>query len=143
MTVSEGKKEPPKPPLQIQVTGEPTPPQQLQFITTPTGVIQQPTAQLITQEHMGWLWKSVATNYPQKYRWDDKASEFLGAVWFTIVNKWIQASSENWLLGFAVLCTIIVVLRPTILTLKEYMEKRKIGGKTKRQKQKEKESEKK
>jgi len=126
-----------KAPLKISVTGEKTPPEQLQIIQAGEGIT--PQQQMLTGEQMSGFWQSIAYNYPEKHRWDDGANKFLGAIWAPVFNKWISASSENFLLGFAIICTIIIVLKPTILSIRDWQESRKKkGGKTPLQKRTEK-----
>jgi len=112
-----------KTPLKISVTGEPTPPEQLKIIQAGEGI--QPQQQMLTGEQMSGFWQSIAYNYPEKHRWDDGANKFLGAVWAPVFNKWVSASSENFLLGFAVICTVIVVLKPTIMSIRDWQASKK------------------
>lgn len=116
-------------PLQIKVGGEETPLQQLNIITpegAPTiGADGQVVPQLMTGSQLSGLFKAAKENYPKKYQWSNDADGLLGAVWAPIYNKWIAASSENFLLGFAVICTLLIVVRPTILTIKDWSDQRK------------------
>lgn len=139
---SESKEPMKKAPLKIEVTGEPTPPEQLKIIRAGEGIT--PTAQgMLTGEQMSGFWKSISYNYPEKHRWDDGANKFLGAIWAPLFNKWVSASSENFLLGFAIICTIIIVLKPTILSVRDWQasKKKKEGGKSRKEKLKEQEKE--
>jgi len=79
----------------------------------------------MTAEQMCGLWTSIGYNLPEKHRWEEGANKFLGAVWAPVFNKWIQASSENFLLGFAIICTIIIVLKPIIMSVRDWQATRK------------------
>lgn len=113
-------------PLQIDVTGKPTPLEQLQVIQ-PVGAIDAagiPTPQLMQGTHIAAMFESLKGNYPEKYRWEKAGSDGLGNAWAPIINKWISASSENFLLGFACICTFLVVGIPSLRMLFEWMKER-------------------
>lgn len=126
---TEGVKPSPSQTLQIEVGGEPTPLTQLDIIhadgAPAIGADGQVIPQLMTGDQLSGLFKAAKENYPEKYRWSNQADGLLGAVWSPIYNKWIAASNENFLLGFAIICTLLIIVRPTILTVIDWNTERK------------------
>lgn len=116
-------------PLKIQVGGEETPLQQLNIIhpegAPAIGADGQVVPQLMTGDQFSGFFTAIKENYPEKYQWSERADKLLGAAWAPVINRWIQASSENFLLGFAIVCTLGIIIRPTILSIKDWSDERK------------------
>lgn len=113
-----------KEPLTIKIEGKPTPPEQLKIIQ-PAGATQI-TGQAINAENVASLFKCANVAYPEKFHERlDKGADVLGALGCQIINKYLQASSENMMLGIFVFAIALVYIYPTVITIRDWSAKKK------------------